>query len=120
MNVYIFYDLDAWPRNPTNNFKFTNSLFGATSVVKNSDTEKYVYTSYGITFDITGSWSFNNDTARNVIIFVIDDTSSSDADNRKNNFFVLGEGPILELMETLHHQRKSFVLILLKKAQNVA
>ena len=24
VNVYIFYDLDAWPRNLTNNFKFKN------------------------------------------------------------------------------------------------
>ena len=34
VNVYIVYDLDAWPRNPTNNFKFTNCLFGVTSKVK--------------------------------------------------------------------------------------
>ena len=32
--VYIVYDLDAWPRNPTNNFKFRNCLFRATSIVK--------------------------------------------------------------------------------------
>ena len=37
VNVYIFYGLDAWPGNPTNNFKFKNCLFGATSVTKNSD-----------------------------------------------------------------------------------
>ena len=24
VNVYIVYDLDAWPRNSTNNFKFKN------------------------------------------------------------------------------------------------
>ena len=24
VNVYIVYDLDAWPRNPKNNFKFKN------------------------------------------------------------------------------------------------
>ena len=29
-NVYIAY---AWPRNPTNNFKFSNCLFGATSII---------------------------------------------------------------------------------------
>ena len=23
-DVYIAYDLDAWPRNPTSNFKFNN------------------------------------------------------------------------------------------------
>ena len=34
VNVYIAYDLDAWPRNPTNNFSFKNCLFGATNVVK--------------------------------------------------------------------------------------
>ena len=43
VNVYKFYDLDAWARNPSNNFKFKNCLFGATSIVKNSDKEKYVY-----------------------------------------------------------------------------
>ena len=38
-NVYIVYDLDAWPRNPINNFKFKNCLFGATNIVKNSNME---------------------------------------------------------------------------------
>ena len=40
VNAYIVYDLDAQPRNPTNNFKFKNYLFGATNKVKNSDKEK--------------------------------------------------------------------------------
>ena len=38
--VIVYYDLDAWQRNPTNNFKFKNYLFGATIikriVIKNS------------------------------------------------------------------------------------
>ena len=37
VNVYIVYDLDVSPRNATNNFKFKNCLFGATSIVQNSD-----------------------------------------------------------------------------------
>ena len=37
VNVYIVCHLDALPRNPTNSFKFKNCLFGASSVVKNSD-----------------------------------------------------------------------------------
>ena len=37
VNFYIAYDLDAWPRNPTNNFKFKNYLFGVTSIVKSSE-----------------------------------------------------------------------------------
>ena len=93
VNVYIVYDLVAWPRNPTNNFKFKNYLFGATSVIKNSDKEKYVHSDYGIRFGSTGSWSLNNDTARNVIIFGVDNSSLSHSYNRKNNFLVLGECP---------------------------
>ena len=81
VNVCIVYDLEAWPRNPTNNFKFKMCLFGATSIVKNSD--KYS----------AGSWRFCNDFTRNVVIFSVDDCSSSHADNQKNNFLVLGEGP---------------------------
>ena len=38
-------------------------------------------------------WSFDNDFARNVVIFDVDDSSSSHTDNRKNNFLVIGEGP---------------------------
>ena len=34
VKVYIVYRVNAWPRNPTNNFKFKNCLFGATSIVK--------------------------------------------------------------------------------------
>ena len=85
------YDLDASARNPTNNFEFENCSFGATSVVKCSDKEKYVYSGYGITFDSAGSWNFDNDTARNVIIFGVDNSLSSHADNHKNNFSVLSE-----------------------------
>ena len=33
-NVYIAYDLDAWPSNSTNYFKFKNCLFWATNIKK--------------------------------------------------------------------------------------
>ena len=56
-------------------------MFGTTSVVKNSDKEKWVFSGYGITCDSAGSWSFDNDTARNVIIFGVDNSSSTHADN---------------------------------------
>ena len=55
VNFCIVYDLDAWPRNPKNNFKFKNCLFGATNIVRNSGKEKYVYSRYGITFDSADS-----------------------------------------------------------------
>ena len=47
------------------------------------------------TFDSIGSWSFNIDTVGNVIIFGVDNSSWSPADNPKNSFLVLGEGPTL-------------------------
>ena len=37
VNVYIVYDLYAWPNNPLNNFKVKNCLFSATNLVENSD-----------------------------------------------------------------------------------
>ena len=91
INVYIVYNLHAWPRNPTSNFKFKNCLFGSTSIVKNIDQEKYVYSGYKITFDKTGWWSFDNDSGTNVM-FGVDNSSSSHADNCKKNFLVLFEG----------------------------
>ena len=48
---------------------------------------------------IAGSWSFVNGFARNVIIFGVDNTSSSHYDNRKNNFLVLGECPTCGINE---------------------
>ena len=69
VNVCIVHCLYAWPRNPTNNFKFKSNLFGTTNIVKSSDKEKYVYSGYGIIFDSAGSWSFDNNSERNVIIF---------------------------------------------------
>ena len=71
---------------PTNNLNFKICLFRATSVAKNSDKEKWIYSGCGITFDGTGSWSFNNDFVGNIIIFGVDNSSSSHADNCKNNF----------------------------------
>ena len=52
-----------------------------------------MYSGYGLTFDSGGSWSFDNCTGRNVIIFGIDSSPSSHVGNRKNNFLILGLGP---------------------------
>ena len=96
VNVYIVYDLVAWPRNPATSFKFKNFSFGATNILKNSDKEKYVYSGYEITFDSADSWSFDNDFARNCVIFVVNN-SSSHSNNHKNNFLILGEHPTFRI-----------------------
>ena len=55
-------------------------------LVQKSDKEKYVYSRYGIKLDSASSWSFSNDFARNVMIFRVDDSSSSCSDHRKKDF----------------------------------
>ena len=79
-------------KSPLRIFTLKNYLFGATNIVKNSDKENYVYSGYGIAFDGRVEWSFDNNYARNVITFGVDNTSSSQTDNLKNNFIILGEG----------------------------
>ena len=107
-NVYIVYDLAAQLRNPTNNFKLKNCLFGATNIVKISDKEKYVYSGYGITFYDAGSWSFGKGTTRNVIIFGVDNSSSSHVDNLKNDFLILGLGPTYGINGSFGSPEKKF------------
>ena len=67
-------------------------MFGATNIVKYSDKSKYIYRAYEIEFDGAGTWNFSNNFSRNFVIFSVDDSSSSNTDNRKNNFLELGEG----------------------------
>ena len=57
---------------------------------------------YGITIDSASSWSFDNDTARNVIIFGIDNSSPSHAENRKNNFLLISEDPSFSINEIIN------------------
>ena len=82
-------------------------MFGATKVVKSGDTGRYVHSDYGITFDSAGFWNFDNNTARNVTIFGVDNSSWSHADNRKNNFSVLGEG-IIGIIGSFGSPKKRF------------
>ena len=87
--------------NPTNNLQFKNGLFEATKRVKNSDKEKYVYSGYGIILDSTGSWTFDNDFARNVIIFGVDNSSLS-------NLLILGEVPTYSINGRFESPEKRF------------
>ena len=58
-----------------------------------------MYCGYGIASDGRGS-------ARNAIIFDVDSSSSSYADNQKNDFLVLGEIPTFGINRSLVHQKK--------------
>ena len=81
VDVQIVNDLDAEAKNPTKNFKFKKCLFGATSLVQNSDQERQWYKGHGIIFDSPEEWSFDNSTDRNAIDFGVDNNSSSVSEN---------------------------------------
>ena len=89
----LVYELNTWPRNPINNFTLKSCLFGTVKLVRNTIKSKFTYNGRGIAFDGEGSWSFGIDFAQNVVIVSVDNSSSSQTANRKNNFLVLGEGP---------------------------
>ena len=76
--------------------------------MKYSDRETYVSSDYGIIFDSACSWSFDKETARNVIIFGGDHSSSSHAKNRKNKFLLLGEGPTFGIHGSFGLPKKKF------------
>ena len=108
VNAYIACDLNTWPTIRLTNSKFKKHLFGATNIVKNSDKSKWVYTGHGIGFDGGSSWSFVNDFHQNIIIFGVDNSSSPHADKHKNNFSVLGEGPIYDINGSFCAAEKKF------------
>ena len=120
VNAYIVFDLDTWPKIPLNIFTLKNCLFGATNVVKNNVKEKWIYRCNEIAFEGARSWSFGNAFARNVVIFGVDNSSSSHADNHRNHFLVLGEGDTFGINGSFGVQKKGLLLILVKQRQNFA
>ena len=77
VNIYIVYEISknySISTYPT----LENCLFGAVSLTKNADIDKYKYSGYGIGFDREGEFSFGTSGfGRNCIIFGTDLSSSS-------------------------------------------
>ena len=67
-----------------------------------------MYSGYGITLHGAGSWNFDNSFARNVVIVGVNNSSSPHADNHKNNFSVLGEGPTSDINWSFGSSEKKF------------
>ena len=63
-------------------------------------------TGYGIAFDGKVWLSFGNGTARNVIIFGVDNSSSLYVDNLKNSFLMLGKDPTFGINESFRSTEK--------------
>ena len=93
VNIYIVYELGAsssHDSDPT----IKNCLFGAATLTKNADIEKYKYFGYDIGFDRRSSLSFTGgEFGQNVLIFGADMSTSIHIDNKKKDILVLGRGP---------------------------
>ena len=62
-------------------------LFGAVTLTKNSDIEKYGYSGYRIGFDRRGSFSFpGGGYVQNVLIFGVDLSFAAHIDNKKKTY----------------------------------
>ena len=93
VNIYIVYEISK-SINISDYPTLENCLFGAVTLTKNTDINKYKYSGYGIAFDRQGNFSFpGNGLGRNVIIFGVDMSSSTKIDNRKKDILILGKSP---------------------------
>ena len=83
VNIYVVYELGASSSN-INDPTLKNCLFGAVTLTKNTDIDKYGYSGYGIGFDRRSSFSFpSGGFGQNIIIFGVDMSSSPHIDNKK-------------------------------------
>ena len=77
VNIYIVYEISK-RINISNYLTLENCLFGAVTLTKNADIDRYKYSGCGIGFDRHGSFSFpGTGLDRNVIIFGVDMSSST-------------------------------------------
>ena len=100
VNIYIVYEL-AGSSSHSDDPTLKNCLFGAVTLTKNADIDKYGYSGYGIGFDRRSSFSFpSGGFGQNVLIFGADMSSSTHIDNKKD-ILVLGKEPTQGLEHTL-------------------
>ena len=97
VNIYIVYELSALGSNNSNP-TLKNCLFGAVTLTKNTDIDKYGYYGYGIGFDRRSSFSFpGGGFGQNVLIFGADMSTSAHIDNKKKDILVLRKRPTQRL-----------------------
>ena len=97
VNIYTVYELDKIYVSTTPTL--VNSSFGAVSLTKNADIDKYKCSGYGIGFDRVNVSSFGNGFGRNVVISGVDMSSSVHVDNKGKDISVPGKGPMHGLGE---------------------
>ena len=83
LNICIVYELGT-SISHINDRTLKSCLFGAVTLTKNADIDKYGYSGYGIGFDRRGSFSFPGGAyGQNVLIFGVDMSFIIHIDNKK-------------------------------------
>ena len=86
VNIYIVYELGL-SSSHNNDPTLKSCLFGAVTLTKNADINKYGYSGYGIGFDRRGSFSFpGGGYGQNIIIFGVDMSFTTHIDNKKRTY----------------------------------
>ena len=115
VNIYIVYELGA-SSSHNNDPTLKNCLFGAVTLTKNADIDKYGYSVYGTGFDRRSSFSFPGvGFGQNVLIFGVDVSFSTHIDNKKKDILVLGQGPTQRLEHTLTAEKMYLINFTVKK-----
>ena len=82
VNISIVYEINK-SYNISSFLTLENCLFGAVELPKHPDIDQYKYSGYGIVFYRIGFFSLGNEIGRNVMVFVVDMSSSPHIDNKK-------------------------------------
>ena len=106
-NIYTVYEISK-NYNISSYPTLENCLFGAVSLTKYADIDKYKYSGYGIGFDRKGEFSFGIGSGKNVIILGADMSRSVHANNRTKNILVLGKDFVQGLDNTTIYAEKLY------------
>ena len=84
VNNYIVYEINKKDNTIISDPTLEKCLFGAVTLTKHVNINRYGYSGYGIGFDRKGSFSFSGGGyGQNVLIFGVDMTSSPNINNKK-------------------------------------
>ena len=93
VNIYIVHEISRGI-NISDYLTLENCLFGAVTLNKNADTDKYKYFGCGIGFHRQESFSFpGTGLGKNVITFGVDMSSLTKINNQKKAILILGKSP---------------------------
>ena len=87
INIYIVYEMNKKDNTIFSDPTLENCLFGAVTLTKSADIDKYGYSGYGMGFDRKGKFSFPGGRyGQNVIIFGVDMSFTTHIDNKKRTY----------------------------------